>query len=93
MKMPNLQQDIVPLSRFRAELADTILRVRESKRPVVVTQHGETSVVVVDVEEYQKMVEELETIRDIAAARSDFAAGRFVGADVARQRLLDSLPA
>lgn len=84
MKTPNLSKDIVPLSRFRAELAETVRRVRESRRPVVVTQHGESSVVVLDVDQYQALLDEVETARDIVAAERELAEG--LGSTVADAR-------
>lgn len=87
----DLAKNIVPLSRFRAELAETVRRVREDKRPVVVTQHGESSVVVVDVEQYQAMLDELETVRDITAAERELSAGQGVDSREARAAVLASL--
>lgn len=87
----DLAKNIVPPSRFRAELAETVRRVREDKSPVVVTQHGESSVVVVDVEQYQAMLDELETVRDITAAERELAAGQGVDSREARAAVLASL--
>ena len=91
MKAIDLNKNIVPLSRFRAELAETVRRVRDSKSPVVVTQHGESSVVVVDVEQYQAMLDELETVRDIVAAERELEAGLGVSSNEARAAVLDAL--
>ena len=91
MKTPNLSQDIVPLSRFRAELAETVRRVRDNQSPVVVTQHGESSVVVVDVDQYQAMLEELETVRDIVAAERELSDGRGVASVDARAAVLAAI--
>jgi prevent-host-death family protein len=57
--MPNirLDTDLQPVTEFRANAAALIAKVRESKRPVVLTQHGRGAVVIVDVEEYQKMLD------------------------------------
>ena len=65
--------------------------VNDTKRPLVLTQHGRGSVVVVDISEYSAMRERLETIDDIAAARSQLAAGEGIPHDEATARVLDRL--
>lgn len=69
--MPSLKpsQDIQPLSAFRANAAAFLKSVRESQRPLVLTQHGKSAAVVLDVEQYENLLEELEVIRDIREAR------------------------
>lgn len=52
-----LDTDLRPVTEFRANAAALIARVRETKRPLVLTQHGRGAVVLVDVHEYQKMLE------------------------------------
>ena len=55
-----LDRDLRPVTEFRANAAALINQVRKTKRPVVLTQRGRGAVVLVDVEEYQKMIEVLE---------------------------------
>jgi len=50
-------------------------QVRTTKRPLVITQHGKSAAVVLDVEEYEALVEELEVIRDIRQAKAELARG------------------
>ena len=59
-----LHTDVRPVTEFRANTAALIAQVRTTKRPVVLTQRGRGAVVVIDVEEYQKMVEALEAPTD-----------------------------
>ena len=87
MKAVNLSHDVVPLSRFRSELADTVRRVRTAKRPVLITQNGESSVVVVDVDEYQALLDEIEVVREMAAAERELDAGLGISAEQARAEL------
>lgn len=55
MKIISLQvdRDIQPLSEFRANAASFIQRVKTYRRPLILTQHGKSSVVLLDVEGYQ----------------------------------------
>ena len=57
--MANLKpsQDVQPLSAFRANAAGFLEQVRATKRPLVLTQHGKSAAVVLDVDEYESLVE------------------------------------
>jgi len=75
--MANLKpsQDVQPLSAFRANAAGFLEQVRATKRPLVLTQHGKSAAVVLDVDEYESLVEQVELIRDIRDARAEMARG------------------
>ena len=83
----NLESDIQPVSDFRANAAAIINRVRESGRPVVLTQRGRGTAVIVDIRRYQSLVEEVELLRDIQAGLLDVAEGRTVSHDEAMASL------
>lgn len=74
----DLENDIKPVSDFRANAAAVIDRVRQSGRPVVLTQRGRGTAVLVDIRKYQELVEENEVLRDIHASLVDIAEGRTV---------------
>ena len=61
-----LDQDIKPMSEFRAHTAACIQQVQTSKRPVVITQHGKSAAVLIDVSEFEAMSRRLELLEDIA---------------------------
>ena len=75
--MPRLKpsQDIQPLSAFRANAAGFLKNLRDSKRPLVLTQHGKSAAVVLDVTQYEALLEEVEVIRDIREARAELDRG------------------
>lgn len=91
MKRLRLNQDITPLSDFRAKLTSCIEQVKNSKRPMVITQRGHSAAVVLDVEAYDDLIEELETLREIHQASLQLEAGEGVAHDRARRQLLDEL--
>jgi antitoxin YefM len=74
-------QDIQPLSVFRANAAGFLDQVRATKRPLVLTQHGRSAAVLLDVNEYDAMVDELELVRDIQRARAEMARGEGIAHD------------
>ena len=45
MRQPRLDTDIRPVSEFRANVADLIEQVRNSGRPLVLTQRGHSAAV------------------------------------------------
>ena len=55
-----LDRDLRSVTEFRANAAKLIERVRTTKRPLVLTQHGRGAAVLVDVGEFEKMVEHLQ---------------------------------
>lgn len=84
----NLHDDIQPVSEFRANTAQTIQFVRESGRPMVLTQNGRSAAVLLDVAAYQALIDENELLRDLHTGMEDVRAGRVLPHADARTRLL-----
>lgn len=63
-----LNTDIKPVSEFRANAAELIEQVKSSGRPLVLTQRGHSAAVLLDVAEYERMVEEIELLSDVRTA-------------------------
>ena len=76
--MPKLKpsRDIQPVTEFRANAAQVIEQVRETGAPVILTQHGRGAAVLLDVDAYEAMVDELELLRDVRTAETQVAAGK-----------------
>jgi prevent-host-death family protein len=74
-------QDVQPLSAFRANAAGFLDQVRSTKRPLVLTQHGKSAAVVLDVDQYEALVDEIELIRDIRQAKEELARGEGIPHD------------
>ena len=60
MRKIRLDTGLWPVTEFRSNTATLIEQVRTTKRAVVLTQHGRGAAVLLDVGEYQRMVESLE---------------------------------
>jgi PHD/YefM family antitoxin component YafN of YafNO toxin-antitoxin module len=65
--------------------------VRRTKRPLVLTQRGHSAAVLLDVAEYEQLLEEVETLRDVQLAEKQIAQGKGISHDRARQRILNAL--
>ena len=71
MSTIQLDQDIRSLSDFRANAAAFIEQVKTNRRPLIITQHGRSSAVLIDVEDYQKMLDKIRLLEELAAARKE----------------------
>jgi len=74
-------QDVQPLSAFRQNAAGFLDQIRLTKRPLVLTQHGKGAAVVLDVEQYEALLDELELVRDLRQAKAELARGEGVSHD------------
>ena len=74
-------------SDFGADTSASLERVRVTKHPLMLTQDGEGVAVVVDIESYRKLVEDLALYRDIRRGLADVEAGRVVPHEEARALL------
>ena len=86
-----LDKDIKPMSEFRAHTASCIQQVQASKRPIVITQHGKSAAVLIDVGEFEAMSQRLELLEDVAAGESMIDAGKGIPHDKARKAVLERI--
>jgi len=86
-----LDQDIKPLSEFRANAAAFIKQVQTTKRPMVITTHGKSAAVLLDVVEYEALIEKSEVLQDIHTAERQLEEGKGLGHEEAKSRVLESL--
>ena len=82
---PKLSRDIQPLSEFRAHTAKFLRQVQETGRPLVLTQHGRGAAVLLDIAEYEKLVERSELAQDIRTAEAQLERGEGVDRATARK--------
>lgn len=87
MQRPKLDRDVKPVSEFRANAAELIEKVRTDRRPLVLTQRGHSAAVVLDVEDFEQMVEELELLRDVRTAVEQIESGRVLSNRAAKAEL------
>ena len=78
MRQINFKNDIKPLSEFRANAANFVKQVKDTRRPLILTQHGKSSAVLVDVAEYQHLIEKLELFQEVQLAENQIAAGKIL---------------
>lgn len=80
-------RDIRPVSEFRANAAQFIEQVQQTGEPIILTQHGKGAAVLLDLEVFETLVEEVEVLRDIRVSEAQIAAGLGVPHEEAMQRV------
>lgn len=91
MKRLVLDQDIQPLSDFRANAATLIQQIRTTKRPLVLTQHRKSAAVVLDVSEYEALIDKIEFLEDVQTAEQQLDAGLGIPHEKAKRNVLNHL--
>ena len=84
-------EDVRPLSEFRANVAAFIQQVQGTGRPLILTVHGRSAAVLVDVAEYESLLDQLELLRDVRTAEAQLNKGRGVSHAAARAKVMGRL--
>ncbi len=82
-----VDQDIRPLSEFRASVAAFVKQVRETGRPMILTQRGRGVAVLLNVQEFEAMQERLELLEEIQQAEAQFSAGEGIPHEAAKAHI------
>ena len=90
-RAPKLSRDIQPLSEFRAHTAKFVRQVQETGRPLVLTQHGRGAAVLLDIAEYERLVERSELAEDVRTAEAQLERGEGVDHVAAKKAVLKRL--
>jgi antitoxin YefM len=88
MRRLRIDQDIKPLSEVRIGIANFIKQVHDTKRPVIITQHGKSVAVLLDVHEYEAIQEKLELLADVQASLNQLGNGQGIAHEDAKEKVL-----
>lgn len=81
-----LSQDIKPVSYVKANIAKVLEQVKTSG-PVVITQNGEASAVLMGVKDYERLTEGIALLKIISMGETSIQEGRGVPAEEAFARI------
>lgn len=70
-----LDEDIRPLSEFRSKVAFYFDQVKKTKRPLIITQNGKSAAILLNVSEYEAMIDKIEVLEDIKLAEAQIKDG------------------
>jgi antitoxin YefM len=88
MKRPRVDEDIRPMSEIRTGIASFLKQVHDTKRPLIITQHGKGVAVLLDAGEYEAMQEKIELLQDIQTSIGQIEAGHGIEHENARASVL-----
>lgn len=83
----SIANDIEPLSEFRKKSADFVKRLKKEKQPIVLTQHGKSAAVLMDVSEYERFTKKMEMLEDLLEAKQQVEQGKTYSMDEAKKRI------
>lgn len=86
-----LDQDIRPLSEFRKNSAHFIEHIKSKKHSIVLTQHGKSAAVLVDVSEYQRMIDKIDLMGELLEAERQIERGEVVPHEEAKKQNRENL--
>jgi prevent-host-death family protein len=85
----NLSQQIKPISYLKAHAAEVIKRLRENHETMIITQNGEATVVLQDIESYERTQQSLALLKILALGNKQIENGRTETASSVIKRLRD----
>ncbi len=91
MQRLKIDQDIRSMSEFRTGIASFLKQVHDTKRPLVITQHGKGVAVLLDVAEYEAMQEKIELLEDVQTSLSQIDAGAGIEHNKAKATILERI--
>ncbi len=91
MERLRIDEDIKPLSEFRANAAALVERVRATRRPLVLTQRGHSTAVGLGAAEYERLIEEIEILRDVRQAEQQMEGGLGISHAEAKAQVMAAL--
>jgi prevent-host-death family protein len=68
--------DIIPITDLRQDAAAALKRVKSSRQPVVITQRGRATAVLLSLEAYERSEQERHILQLLARGEQEIKAGR-----------------
>jgi len=92
MQKLKIDQDIRSLSEVRNSMASYIKQVHDTKRPVIITQHGKGVAVLLSASEFEAMQEKIELLSDVQTSLYQLEKGEGISHQKAKDKLLKRVP-
>ena len=78
MKSLQVAEDILPLGEFKTRASQVLRKLREVQRPIVITQNGKPSAVLITPEEFDRLHEHDRFLEAVYEGLADSEAGRVI---------------
>ena len=69
--MINLVEDIKPVSYVKSHTAEVMRQLEEKSNPLVITQNGEARAVLMDVKQYQDIMDTINLLKILSVGEND----------------------
>ncbi len=92
MQKFKIDQDIRSMSEVRNAIASYIKQVHDTKRPVIITQHGKGVAVLLGANEFEAMQDKIELLSDVQTSLNQLAKGEGISHQKAKAGLLKRVP-
>ena len=89
MQRVELDKDIQSISGFRSRATMFVDMVHKTRRPLVITNHGKSAAVLLDVVEYENLMEKMELLQEVRTAENQILAGRGIEHNKVKKAILD----
>lgn len=83
MSTPRFSEDVRALTELKTKASALVEQVRRSRRPMLLTRRGHGVAVLLDLHEYERLVERADFVEAVGAGASAAAAGDLHGHDEA----------
>ena len=78
MKSLQISEDILPIGKFKTRASQVLRKLREAQRPIVITQNGKPTAVLITPEEFDRLHERERFLEAVREGLADSEAGRVV---------------
>jgi prevent-host-death family protein len=75
--MINVAEDIRPISYVKSHTAEVMKQIGEKNNPMVITQNGEAKAVLMDVKQYQEIIDTINLLKILSIGENDLKKDRF----------------
>jgi prevent-host-death family protein len=76
--MINLVEDIRPISYVKSHTAEILKQIEDKNNPVVITQNGEARAVLMDVRQYQDIIDTINLLKILSIGEDDIKNNRII---------------
>jgi len=78
MKSLQISEDILPIGEFKTRASQVLRKLREAQRPIVITQNGKPTAVLITPEEFDRLHERDRFLEAVREGLADSEASRVV---------------
>jgi len=87
--MFNLVEDIKSISYVKSHTAEIMKQVEEKNNPIVITQNGEARAVLMDVKQYQNIIDTINLLKILSIGENDIKNNRVYSHEQLQKKIIN----